>query len=648
VTGSGIEFQVTNTGVRMGNATTDVHPITGSVGITGSLVITGSTGILGTLTVTSTIDNTTGTITTNRVTIPNNGGNSLTVGTTQNTYRLTNAGSDDNASTTIASATGNTAGTVTYGFAASSNTAQGLMFNVANGTRHITRAALQVSGSNNTAGSEAGDLLFLTQTGGTAISEKMRIFGGGNVGIGTSTNNGFKLNLTTGASTGNAVSIFGIVSMNGQFTNLNNYGATENYYRTTNAGTDITPQLSLGVQSVNAGNVRISYGSTSAFNNNQLTFNVSNGTNFISRAALQVSGSNNTAGSEAGDLLFLTQTGGTAISEKMRITGAGAVSITGSLTTTSTGNFAGNLTVTNPSSIITAGGGNGLRLQIGNTTTYKTTNAGGAQTAQVIVSPNSNGAGVQGWGLDLINNPDTGMLFSAGNSSGVDQIVRASIGITNLINTAGAETGDLIISTKPTTTAIVERMRILGDSRLLYTAAFTATSTSQSYFLVTGSIRQVQTASAQIYGVNIAPTMIFTTGSQTQTALRVAPTFSGSAAFTASQQNIIADFGATSVGTQFSVNDVTSGSIYMVNDISGLPIIEALSDWTVNMYNYPTKVFQKSGSVITISGSLVVSPSSSFVLPLTASASPAVGSAYWSGSFLFIYNGTRYMSSSFA
>jgi hypothetical protein len=51
---------------------------------------------------------------------------------------------------------------------------------------------------------------------------------------------------------------------------------------------------------------------------------------------------------------------------------------------------------------------------------------------------------------------------------------------------------------------------------------------------------------------------------------------------------------------------------------------------------------------LTVTGSLIMNPSGSFILPLTASASPQTGSAYWSGSFLFIYNGTRYMSASFA
>lgn len=45
-TGSGIEFQVTNTGTKIGNIITDVHTITGSVGISGSVTATGFTGPL--------------------------------------------------------------------------------------------------------------------------------------------------------------------------------------------------------------------------------------------------------------------------------------------------------------------------------------------------------------------------------------------------------------------------------------------------------------------------------------------------------------------------------------------------------------------------------------------------------------------------
>ena len=56
-TGSAIEFQVTNTGTKIGNIISDVHTITGSVGVSGSITATGFTGGAGsfsTLTSTST------------------------------------------------------------------------------------------------------------------------------------------------------------------------------------------------------------------------------------------------------------------------------------------------------------------------------------------------------------------------------------------------------------------------------------------------------------------------------------------------------------------------------------------------------------------------------------------------------------------
>ena len=45
VTGSAVELQVTNTGVRIGNAITDIHTVTGSLNISGSTIITGSLNV---------------------------------------------------------------------------------------------------------------------------------------------------------------------------------------------------------------------------------------------------------------------------------------------------------------------------------------------------------------------------------------------------------------------------------------------------------------------------------------------------------------------------------------------------------------------------------------------------------------------------
>lgn len=109
------------------------------------------------------------------------------------------------------------------------------------------------------------------------------------------------------------------------------------------------------------------------------------------------------------------------------------------------------------------------------------------------------------------------------------------------------------------------------------------------------SLVQPNITGAILDAVNIAPLMTNTTSSQTQVAFRIRPTFTGS--FSGSNTtNIIADFGSTQVGTQLQVTDVTSGSIYMVNDYSGLPILEATSDTTFKLYSYPYTVLNKTGS----------------------------------------------------
>ena len=46
ITGSNIEFQVTNTGIKIGNLITDAHSVTGSIGVSGSVTATNFTGSL--------------------------------------------------------------------------------------------------------------------------------------------------------------------------------------------------------------------------------------------------------------------------------------------------------------------------------------------------------------------------------------------------------------------------------------------------------------------------------------------------------------------------------------------------------------------------------------------------------------------------
>jgi hypothetical protein len=207
-------------------------------------------------------------------------------------------------------------------------------------------------------------------------------------------------------------------------------------------------------------------------------------------------------------------------------------------------------------------------------------------------------------------------------------------------------------TTNATTTLLLQNstptniLSVLDNGQVAFTSPTMSLAASQSAFSISPIISASNIVGGQYYGVSITPTFFQTTGSQTETAFRVAATFTQSSAAATSGSNIIADFGSTSAGSQLTVTDVTSGSIYMVNDVSGIPIIEATSNWDVNIYDFPNKIFEKTGSQVNIYGTMRVS--GSFILPLSQSATPQTGSAYWSGSLLFIYDGTRYRSSSFA
>ena len=250
--------------------------------------------------------------------------------------------------------------------------------------------------------------------------------------------------------------------------------------------------------------------------------------------------------------------------------------------------------------------------------------------------------GQSGYGVGIGANGSLNTLF-------ITTAARVGIGTTSASSklqvvgagATSATTTFLLQNSTPTTL-----MTVLDNGQFTYITPTMTLAASQSAYVISPIITASNAVGGNYYGVNITPTFFQTTGSQTQTAFRVASTFSQSSAAATLGTNVIADFGATSVGSQLTVTDVTSGSIYMVNDVSGLPIIEATSDWNVNIYNFPNIILQKTGSQVNINGTLRVS--GSFILPLSQSVSPQTGSAYWSGSLLFVYDGTRYRSSSFA
>lgn len=336
------------------------------------------------------------------------------------------------------------------------------------------------------------------------------------------------------------------------------------------------------------------------------------------------------------------------------------VQITGSLDVTSTSSASALLRISSPASssiLFVSGSG---RVGIGTNTPDWQFNVRTLSGTGAIQFSNT---GVRigetnGIGYDRIFGDSTTLVIDANNIIDIRYQAANRIRISaagNLLLGTTTDSARLQVrgsgATSATTTFLLQNstptnlMTVLDNGQVSFTSPTIALATTQSAFTISQSISASNVVGGQYYGVNITPTFFATTSSQTETALRVAATFTGSTSAVGGQ-NIIADFGATSAGSQFTVTDVTSGSIYMVNDVSGLPIIEATSDWTVNMYNYPNLVFNKTGSQVNIFGTLRVS--GSFILPLSQSAAPQTGSAYWSGSFLFVYDGTQYRSSSFA
>ena len=139
----------------------------------------------------------------------------------------------------------------------------------------------------------------------------------------------------------------------------------------------------------------------------------------------------------------------------------------------------------------------------------------------------------------------------------------------------------------------------LNTGQHLFNGTFTATANATCGWNLNQTLRQRNTVSDTLYATYINPTIIYTQNNQTNKALSVQALFTGSSITLTGATNIIADFSATNVGTQLSITDVTTGVIYGVNDVSGLPIIDATSNWDVNIYDFPNTVLSKTGKTLT-------------------------------------------------
>jgi hypothetical protein len=144
----------------------------------------------------------------------------------------------------------------------------------------------------------------------------------------------------------------------------------------------------------------------------------------------------------------------------------------------------------------------------------------------------------------------------------------------------------------------------LNTGQHLFNGTFTSTANATCGWNLNQTLTQRGTGCDTLYATYINPTIIYAQNNQTNKALSVQALFTGTTLTWTGTTNIIADFGATNIGTQLTVSDVISGTIYGVNDVSGLPIIDATSNWDVNMYDFPNRVFTKTNKslILGVSG----------------------------------------------
>lgn len=122
--------------------------------------------------------------------------------------------------------------------------------------------------------------------------------------------------------------------------------------------------------------------------------------------------------------------------------------------------------------------------------------------------------------------------------------------------------------------------------------------------------------------------------------------FSGSLWVTGSlnvSSNII---GTASVATSASYATTASFATSASNATTFSGLVSSSFALTGSANNFTAN--QTITGSLRVTGSIILSATSSFVLPLTASSSPVTGTAFFSGSHLYIYDGSAFRSASLA
>ena len=262
-------------------------------------------------------------------------------------------------------------------------------------------------------------------------------------------------------------------------------------YKTTNAGANVNAMVVFkGATSLVASAPALMYDSLG-----KLIFTQTNITNKynIVRASLQLSNTSDADSNEQGDLSIYTMYAG-VLSERFRV----GTSSTPTLTSVNTHYYnASNYYTASVSSagqvnfdVVTSGVpyfkfnnklGSSTQLVAGtdafNSSVYRSTWSGGDATPSVMFK-GSSGTGSSAFIFNSTNGDGIGITMT--NSAG-NNILRASMYVTNATHTASTETGDLSFSLINTGATAVERFRLTSTgSRLVYDASNYFTTTISS------------------------------------------------------------------------------------------------------------------------------------------------------------------------
>lgn len=333
-------------------------------------------------------------------------------------YRLTNGGSNFTTQF-IAGSNSVSPGFLSIGIDYTSGGGAGLLFFGATNNARIARASINIVPTNNTPVSESADLILQTQSGGTAMTTKMLISGSGNVTI---LSGSLGIQQTTPTSR--------------LHLNFNQNSASQNdangiLLANSTAATANTQSISPGI--VLQGN---GWKTTATAGSQDVRFRMD---------VLPVQGTTNPTAT----LQIASSINGGSYDNFLTYTSAGVLTSAARIETSR---------VVGTSQIVVVGQNN-----ITTAYSYQLTNSGGSSFTRIAFGATA-AAGAKQLNYDVSNN-DIGLAFSAFNASS-NLITRAAINIVNLNNTAGAETGNLILQTQSGGTAMTTKMLISGSGNV--------------------------------------------------------------------------------------------------------------------------------------------------------------------------------------